>query len=159
MSRAYWLYSFAAWLRLWGRCVLLWGWGDWRSHTGSIPRRRLGFNPYYRILELAEYRIDYLTSPREVHFRELKSQIGPVFSSEEWDPPFKGDWAFDKAEVNLNICVRSTHNEHRPRCKGYPIHPGFKQDLESLPNRNLEKFLSNSLFSRSLSFRACVTLQ
>jgi hypothetical protein len=114
---------------------------------------------YYRILELAEHRIDYLTSPREVHFRDLKSQIGPVFSSEEWDPPFKGDWAFDKAEVNLIICVRSPHNEHRPRCKGYPIHPGFKQDLESLPNRNLEKFLSNSLFSRSLSFRACVTLQ
>jgi hypothetical protein len=114
---------------------------------------------YEWILERAEHKIDHLTSLREVHFRELKSQIGPVFSSEEWDPPLMVDWAFDGAGVHLISCVRSPHNDRRPRFKGYPIHHGFKQDLESLPVRNLEKFLSYCLFSCSLSFSSLCTLQ
>jgi hypothetical protein len=93
---------------------------------------------YEWILELAEHKIDYLTSLREVDFREMKSQIGPVFSSAEWDPPLKVDWAFDEAGVNLIVCIRSAHDDRRPRFKGYPIHPGFKQDLESLPDRNTQ---------------------
>lgn len=113
---------------------------------------------YEWILELAEHKFDYLASLREVHFRELESQKGPVFSSEEWDPPLKVDWAFDEAGVNLIVCVRSAHVDRRPRFKGYPIHPGFKQGLENLPNRNIEEFLSNCLFSRCLLFSSLYTL-
>ncbi len=93
---------------------------------------------YEWILELAEHKIDYLTSPREVDFREMKSQIGPVFSSAEWDPPLKADWAFDEAGVNLIICVRSARSDRRPRFKDYLIHPWFKEDLKSLPDRNTQ---------------------
>jgi hypothetical protein len=113
---------------------------------------------YEWILELAKHKINYLTSLIEVRFRELESQIGQVFSSEEWDPPLKVDWAFDEAGVNLIVCVRSAHVDRRPRFKGYPIHPGFKQDLESLPDRNIEENLSNCLFSRFLSFSSLCTL-
>ncbi len=114
---------------------------------------------YEWILELAEHKLDYLVSLREVRFRELESQKGPVFSSVEWDPPLKVDWAFDEAGVNLFVCVRSAHVDRRPRFKGYPIHPRFKEELESLPDRNIEELLSNCLFSRCLSFSSLCTLQ
>jgi hypothetical protein len=58
---------------------------------------------YEWILELAEHQYDYLTSLIEVRFRELESQIGPVFSV---GPAVEGSLSFRRSWSQFN-CLRS----------------------------------------------------
>lgn len=72
---------------------------------------------YEWITELAEHKSNHLPRLEKVMLCEEMSvlrqryneppECRQVFTSQEWDPPLQVDWAFDEADVELLVLVRS----------------------------------------------------